>query len=100
MKFVTKALRLSAAVAIAMGAFSSPASAQLPTSTRTYHRQLKVYFGTWTVSVQGNSNPVSSQTFVELTDHISDGIRSFIQNDPAVDGRVKSARRCECTLRI
>jgi hypothetical protein len=38
------------------------------TATRIFHRAVGVYFGTWEVFTQGNPTPVTSQTFVELTD--------------------------------
>ena len=56
-----------------------------------FTRHLDVYYGTWTMFIQGNPNPVSTQTFVELTDHITSGISNVVQNDASVDARVRSA---------
>ena len=52
---------------------------------------MSVYFGTWTVFVQGNPNPISSSVFVQLTDRISGEVTAALQADGTVDGRVQAA---------
>ena len=56
-----------------------------------FTRHLDIYYGTWDVLVQGNPTPIATQTFVEFSDHISDGLRLTIQADPAADARVDAA---------
>jgi hypothetical protein len=53
-----------------------------------FTRAMDIYFGTWQVFQQGNPVPISTHTFVELTDRITDGFRVQIQNDLLVDPRV------------
>jgi hypothetical protein len=56
-----------------------------------FTRAMDIYFGTWQVFQQGNPVPISTHTFVELTDRITDGFRVQIQNDVLVDPRVGPA---------
>ena len=81
-----RALRLACPV-IASVLVALPASAQ----TTNHTRHLDIYYGTWTVFIQGNPTPVTSQTFVELTDYLTAGAANIIQFDASVDARVKSA---------
>ena len=80
-------VRSASSIAALLLALAVPASAQ----TTNFTRHLGIYYGTWSVFIQGNPNPVTNQVFVELSDHISGGLQQHIQNDATVDGRVKSA---------
>jgi len=59
-------------------------------ATINFTRHLDIYYGTWTVFPQGNPNPVGTQTFVEFTDHVSEGLESHLEIF-APDGRVIAA---------
>ena len=59
--------------------------------TTTFTRQLNIYYGTWNVFIQGSPTPIATQTFVELSDHISAGVSSSVVNaaiDPRLDSTV------------
>lgn len=61
----------------------------VPGSTCTYTRALDVWYGTGT-AVDAGGNLLSTQDFLELTDHVTGSGAGVIFNDANVDPRVKN----------
>jgi hypothetical protein len=73
-------------VAPSVAAVSDENAGTDATTTRTFQRNTEAHYGTQTVT----GGYQESNDFLYMTDHISDGLRIQIQNDPTVDSRVKN----------